>query len=175
VERSEKQQVIEELRATLAKSPVAVACDFRGMKVSEVDRLRNELHKEHVKYRVVKNTLARIAMADTPMLKALEKHLVGPTAVAFHAEDPTAPAKVLVKMAKEIATLKIKGGYVDGQALDSKGVESLATMPGKPELRARFLGLLMAPASSLVRVLAGVPSQFVRVLEARRKQQAGEA
>lgn len=175
MERTEKEAIVNELREKLAKSPVAVLCDFRGMKVAEVDRLRTELHKDAVQYRVVKNTLARLAMDGTPMLKALEGHLTGPTAIAFTHEDPTSPAKVLIRLAKEIPTLVIKGGYLDGRALGPKEVESLASMPGKAELRARFLGLLAAPASSFVRVLAGVPAQFVRVLEARRKQLAGEA
>lgn len=175
MERHEKQEIVSALRAKLAQSPVAILCDFRGMKVSEVDRLRTELHKEQVRYQVVKNTLARQAMEGTPMLRALEAHLAGPTAIAYAHEDPTAPAKVLVRMAKEIPALVIKGGSLDGKALTPKDVESLASMPGKAELRAKFLGLLMAPASSVVRVLAGVPAQLVRVLEARRKQLAGEA
>lgn len=175
MERTKKEEIVAELRAKLEKAPVAILCDFRGMKVADVDQLRRELWKEGVEYRVVKNTLARLAMEKTPMLEALEPHLGGPTAIAFAQEDPVAPARVLARMAKEIAALTIKGGYLDGRALDRKGVEQLATMPGKAELRARFLGLLCAPASSLLRVFAGVPTGLARVLEARRRQLAGEA
>jgi large subunit ribosomal protein L10 len=173
VERTEKQNVIEGLRAELATSQVAVLCDFRGMKVAEVNQLRAELFKSGVEYKVVKNTLARIAMDGTPMLKALQPFLEGPTAIAYSREDPTAPARVLTKMAKEIQALKVKAGYLDGRALNPKDVESLASMPGKAELRARLLGLFSAPASGFVRVLSGVPAQFARLLEARRKQLEG--
>src|SRR5258706_10805897 len=113
-------------------------------------------------------------MNDT-MRKALDPFLVGPTAIAFTTEDPTAPARILTKLAKEIAALKIKAGYLEGRALDPKEVEALASMPGKPELQAKLLGLFMAPATNFVRVLTGVPAQFVRLLEARRKQLAGAA
>ena len=173
--RTEKKEIVDELREKLARSQVAILCGFRGMKVEEVNRLRTELFKEAVEYRVVKNTLARLAMEGTPMLPALKPHLEGPTAIAFTSEDPTAPAKVLSKLARDLPTLKIKAGYLDGRGLSPSEVESLATMPGKPELRAKLLGLFCAPASSFVRVLAAVPAQFVRLLEARRKDLEGQA
>lgn len=153
---------------------MAIVCDFKGIKVAEVDKVRSQLRKEGVEYQVVKNTLAGLAMDGTPMRAALEPHLVGPTALVFTSEDPTAPARVLTKLAKDIAALKIKAGYLDGRALTTKEVEELASMPGKPELRARLLALFNAPATNFVRVLTGVPAQFVRLLEARRTQLAGE-
>jgi large subunit ribosomal protein L10 len=174
VDRAAKQNVIDDLRGRLAKSMVAIVCEFRGIKVSEVDTVRRALRKEKVEYKVVKNTLAALAMDGTPMRKALEPHLVGPTALVWANEDPAAPSKVLNKLTKDIAALKVKAGYLDGRALNPQQVQDLASLPGKNELRAMFLGLLNAPATSFVRVLSGVPSQFVRVLEARRKQLAGE-
>lgn len=173
--RTEKQEIVDELRAKLAQSQVAILCGFRGMKVQEVNRLRTELFKEAVEYRVVKNTLARLAMEGTPMLPALKPYLEGPTAIAFTAEDPTAPARVLAKLARELPALKIKAGYLEGRGLSPAEVESLASMPGKAELRAKLLGLFSAPASSFVRVLCAVPAQFVRLLEARRKELEGQA
>lgn len=175
MDRTQKQGIVDALRERLGKSQVAILCDFRGLKVEEVNRVRSELYKESVGYQVVKNTLAALAMEGTPMLDALRPYLAGPTAIAYTHEDPTAPAKVLTRLVKDLPNLTIKGGYLDGRALSAKDVESLASMPGKAELRAKLLGLFAAPASSFVRVLAGVPSQFVRLLEARRKQLAGEA
>lgn len=174
MERSEKQVVIETLKGKLSKAAVAVVCDFKGIKVSEVDQVRSQLRKEGVEYQVVKNTLAGLAMNES-MRKALDPYLVGPTAIAFTTEDPTAPARVLTKLSKDIAALKIKAGYLEGRALTAKDVESLASMPGKPELQAKLLGLFMEPAAQFVRVLVGVPSQFVRLLAAREKQLAGGA
>jgi large subunit ribosomal protein L10 len=154
VDKATKTQVIQELRDSLGPSPVAILCDFRGVKVEQVNRLRAEFHKSGVQYRVVKNTLTKLALEGTAMAKALDPYLVGPTAVAFHQDDPIAPAKILVKMLKEIPTLTVKGGYLDGQAIDAAGVERLATMPGKDELRAQLLATFNAPATSLVRVLS---------------------
>lgn len=170
MDRATKKQVIQELRDSLGPSPVAILCDFRGVKVEQVNHLRAELHKGGVQYRVVKNTLAKLAIEGTPMAEALDAHLVGPTAIAYHHEDPVTPAKILVKMVKEIPALSLKGGYLDGKALDAAGVEQLATMPGKDELRAQLLAMFNAPATSLVRVLSEGYAQMVRVLEARRKQ-----
>ena len=175
MERSQKQVVIEALRGKLAKAAVAVVCDFKGIKVSEVDTVRSQLRKEGVEYQVVKNTLAGLAMDDS-MRKALDPFLVGPTAIAFTDGDPTAPARILTHLAKTIVSLKVKAGYLEGRALSAKDIEALASMPGKPELQAMLLGLFMEPATQFVRVLTGVPSQFVRLLEARRKSlQASEA
>ena len=174
VERTEKQAVVELLRGKLSKAAVAVICDFKGIKVAEVDQVRSQLRKEGVEYQVVKNTLAGLAMSES-MRKALDPFLVGPTAIAFTTQDPTAPARILTKLAKDIAALKIKAGYLEGRALSVKDVEALASMPGKPALQAMLLGLFAAPATGFVRVLSGVPAQFARLLEARRKQLAGAA
>jgi large subunit ribosomal protein L10 len=174
VERSEKQAVIDVLKGKLSKASVAIVCDFKGIKVAEVDQVRSQLRKEGVEYQVVKNTLAGLAM-DESMRKALDPYLVGPTALAFTPDDPTAPARVLSKLSKDIAALKIKAGYLEGRALSAQDVEDLANMPGKPELRAKILGLFNAPATNFVRVLTGVPAQFVRLLAAREKQLSEQA
>jgi large subunit ribosomal protein L10 len=177
VERSEKQAIVDVLKGKLAKAAVAVVCDFKGIKVAEVDRVRSQLRNEGVEYQVVKNTLVGLAMNES-MRKALDPYLVGPTAIAFTSEDPTAPARILTKLAKDIAALKIKAGYLEGRALNAKEVDDLASMPGKPVLQAKLLGLFAAPATGFVRVLSGVPSQFVRLLAAREKslsEQGGAA
>lgn len=174
MEREDKTKIIEEMRTDLAKSAVVLCVDFRGLKVGEVTGLRRELRKEGVTYRVVKNTLARNAMDDT-MRKALEKHVRGPTALAYSFDDPVAPARVLAKAAKSLPKLTIKAGYLSGRPLTPPEVEQLAAMPGRNELRAMFLGLLVAPAAKFVRVLAAGPAAFVRLLDARKRSLEGAA
>ena len=123
-------------------------------------------------YQVVKNTLLGIAVKGTPM-EGMEKLFVGPTAIAYSFEDPAAPAKVATKFAKESEKFVVKGGYFEGTVLDTKGVESLATMPGKDELRAKLLATFMAPATDLVRTLAAGAQNFVYLLSAKERQAEG--
>ena len=176
VERSAKQTVVDTLRGELSKSTVAIVCGFQGIKVSEVDNVRRQLRAKGIKYQVVKNTLAALAMEGTPMRKALEPHLKGSTALVWAAEDPSAPSKVLNKLVKDIGALTIKAGYLDGRTLNATEVEALATMPGKQELRGMLLSVFLAPATSFVRVLSssGPGAKFVRLLEARRASLASE-
>jgi large subunit ribosomal protein L10 len=176
VERSAKQAVVDTLRGELQKSTVAIVCGFQGIKVSEVDSVRRQLRAQGIKYQVVKNTLAALAMDGTPMRNALEPHLKGSTALVWASEDPSAPSKVLNKLVKDIGALKIKAGYLDGRTLNATEVEALASMPGKQELRGMLVCLFVTPATNFVRVLStsGPGAKFVRLLEARRKALAGE-
>ena len=107
----------------------------------------------------MKNTLLGIAVKGTPM-EGLEKLFVGPTAIAYSFEDPAAPAKVATKVAKAEEKFVIKGGYVDGKALDVKGVEALSNLPGKDELRATFLATLLAVPQNFLRLTDGRPAEF---------------
>jgi large subunit ribosomal protein L10 len=133
---------------------------------------RRALRAENVQYEVVKNTLVRKAVVGT-RLEGLAPHFKGNTAIAFHPEDPVAPARVITKFMKENPKLVLKAGWLDGRVLDASGVQALATLPGKQELRSRLLSVVIGVPTAFVRVLTAGPSAFVRVLEARR-QQLGE-
>ena len=104
--------------------------DFRGISVKSDTTLRREFRLTGCHYQVVKNTLLGIAVKGTPM-EGIEKMLAGPTAIAYSFEDPAAPAKIAAKVAKGEEKFVIKGGYVDGKALDVKGVEALSSLPGQ--------------------------------------------
>lgn len=177
MERAGKQQLIEEVSATFTNVMSVVLADFRGLNVQTVTGMRNEFRKAGCGYRVVKNTLIKIAVKDTPMsaMASAEGLLAGPTAVIWSTESPSLPAKLAVKFAKEQQHFKIKGGYFEGQVLNDKGVESLAQMPGKPELQASLLMTFLAAPTDLVRTLAAGPMNFLYLLQARERSLGGGA
>src|SRR5438132_7617503 len=148
MDRVTKEQQVNELKEKLAKTSSLVLADYRGIDVPTVTDLRNQFRKALCEYKVYKNTLVKLAVKGTKM-EGISKHLEGPTAIIFSWESPAAPAKVATKFAKESEKFVVKGGYFEGTVLDVKGVESLATMPGKDELRAKLLATFMAPATDL--------------------------
>ncbi len=130
MEKAVKEENISALKASLAKATSLVLADFRGITVKSDTALRREFRGNGCHYQVVKNTLLGIAVKGTPM-EGVEKLFVGPTAIAYSFEDPAAPAKVATKVAKAEEKFVIKGGYVDGKALDVKGVQALSQLPGQ--------------------------------------------
>ena len=106
-------------------------------------------------------------------MAGIENLFKGPTAIAYSFEDPAAPAKIATKVAKAEEKFVIKGGFVDGQALDAKGVDALSRMPTKDELRSSFLALLVAAPQNFLALLTAAPQQALAVLAAR-EQQLGE-
>jgi large subunit ribosomal protein L10 len=173
--RTEKQTLIDELHQDFVRSPHAILVDYRGLSVPAATEFRRRVRKAGSRYRVVKNTLAQRAIKDTP-LETLSAKFDQMTGVAYTGSDPVALAKVLVDFAKEHPALVLKAGVVAGtQSLDAEGVKRLSAMPSLPELRAKLLGLLQAPAARLVRVLAAPSTQVVRVLKAKTEKEGGAA
>jgi len=172
--RSEKQQLIDELHRELEKAPNAVLLDFKGLSVPAATEFRKKMRASGSRYRVVKNSLALRAAKGTA-LERLEAKLEGYTGIAYTGDDPVALAKVLVDFAKDHPALTVKAAVVAGtQMLDANGVKALSTMPGLPELRAKLLGLLQAPATQLVRLLGTPATQTVRVLKAHQDKLEGQ-
>jgi large subunit ribosomal protein L10 len=167
--RTEKTETVESLRKDLAKVSAVVLADYRGLNVETINSLRREFEKESIHYRVVKNTMLRLAIQGTP-LEGLKGYLEGPTAVAWSNEDPVAPARIAAKFAKDNEKFQLKAGFVDGKALDPAGVKQLATMPGKNDLRAGVLGMFAAVPQQFVSVLAALPRDFLLTLAAREEQ-----
>jgi large subunit ribosomal protein L10 len=179
MDRETKQVTIRELQEKLGRVASVVLADYRGLNVEAVNTLRRQFENAACEYRVVKNTLLQRAIKGTKM-EPLGKLLEGPTAIAFSFEDPAAPAKVAKDYGKTPGGDKfvVKGGYVDGMILDPKGVGDLASMPGKQELRAKFLATLTAVATDFVRLLAAAQQSFVFLLAAREramKEEGGAA
>ena len=168
MEKAVKEENIAALKTDLAKVASLILADFRGISVKNDTALRREFRGVGCRYQVVKNTLLGLAVKGTPM-EGLEKLFVGPTAIAYSFEDPAAPAKVATKVAKGEEKFVIKGGYVDGKALDAKGVEALSNLPGKDELRATFLATLLAVPQNFLRLTTAAQQNFAFVLAARER------
>lgn len=166
--RTEKASNIETLKEKLAKAQSLVLTDFRGLSVEADTKLRNEFRSSGCEYRVIKNKLLGKAVAGTPM-SVLDDLLAGPTAIAYSFEDPAAPAKVAARIAKTEEKFVIKGGYVDGKALDKQGVEALSNLPGRDELRATFLATLLAVPQNFLRLTTAAQQNFVLLVAARER------
>jgi len=163
-----KEENIADLKADLAKAASLVVADFRGISVKNDTSLRREFRVSGCHYRVVKNTLLGKAIEGTAMA-VIDPILAGPTAIAYSFEDPAAPAKVAAKIAKAEEKFIIKGGYVEGRALDAKGVEALSNLPGKDELRATFLATLLAVPQNFLRLTTAAQQNFALLLAARER------
>ena len=167
--RNDKSAEIDRLRTSLQGVPAVILADFRGMTVEETNSLRRAFRVEGVHYEVVKNTLVQQAVTGSPM-DSLVPYFKGNTAIAFHPEDPVAPARVLMKFAKGTTKISVKAGWLDGRVLDAEGVKALATLPGKDELRSKLLSVFIGVPTQFVRVLIAGPQTFVQVLQARAQQ-----
>lgn len=172
MDRTQKATMVSSIKTAWKDVQSIILADYRGLDVPTVTALRDTFRKAGCHYKVLKNTLVRIAIQGSRM-EPISKLLEGPTALIWSTESPSAPAKVASKVAKEHDKFVIRGGYFDGQALDKQGVESLATMPGKDELRAMFLMTLLAAPTDFVRQLAAGPMNFMYVLQARERALGG--
>ena len=170
MDRVTKEQQVGELKDKLAKTASVLLADYRGLDVPTVTDLRNQFRKAQCEYKVYKNTLVKLAIKGTAM-EGMGKHLEGPTAIIFSWESPSASAKVATKIAKDQEKFILKGGYFEGQILDVKGVEALASMPGKDELRAKLLATFMAPATDFVRTINAGAQNFMYLLAAKERAQ----
>ncbi len=150
--RAQKQEQIDALRATLAPASGLFVMDFTGLTVGEVTELRRKVKEAKGSYQVVKNTLAKLSIADTAH-QSLQQLLSGPAALAFTSQDAVMLAKALADFAKTHDKLKFRGGLVEGQLLDAVQAKQVATLPSKKELVARLLFLLQSPMRRLVTVL----------------------
>lgn len=168
---TEKEQLVAELSDKLARTKGAVLTTYSGLSVAQDTKLRRKLREAGVEYRVVKNTLTRIAAAKAN-ITGLDQHLEGTTAIAISYTDPVAPAKILSEFVKELKgkNLEIKAGIVEGKVIDVNGVKSLASLPSREVLIAQVLAGMQAPIAGLVNVLQGTTRNLVYALEAIRKQ-----
>jgi len=170
--RDEKAQAISELEGAIGSATNAFLIDFKGITVPQVTELRKQVRESNSKYIVVKNTLALIAVKDSP-LKSLEKAFTGPTAVAYNTTDAVALAKALTKFAKDVPTIQFKGALLNGQAVPASEIQNIANLPSREELIAKLLYLMQHPIRGLAVVLNGTIRNFAVVLDQIAKQKGG--
>ena len=171
--RTEKAAVVDEIGAKVASAGVIVVAEYRGLGVGAFTALRKQARSQGVHLRVLKNTLARRAVAGTPF-ESLSAHLVGPLLYGISA-DPVACAKVLNDFAKGNDKLVLKAGAMPNFVMDAAAVKALASLPSREELLAKLLGTMQAPIATFVRTLNEVPGRFVRTLAAIEKQKTEAA
>lgn len=167
--RDEKTSKISALTETFSKAKFAVVADYRGLKSTEIEKLRRELKKNDSQIQVAKNTLLKLAVKGTDY-EILSEYFTGTTAVTVSFADPVTSAKALSDFAKDYKALVIRSAALDGKVLSADDVIALSKLPGKPELQAKLLGTMAAVPTGLVRVLSGVPRSFLYVLQAVREQ-----
>lgn len=160
-----KQEVVNEIKAKLENASAVVLVDYRGLTVEEDTQLRKALRESNVEYKVYKNTLFNLAVKGT-QFESLSEVLAGPTAIAFAAEDATAPARELQKFAEKHKALEFKGGVVDGTFYDAKTIEQIATIPSKEVLLSKLLGSIQSPITNLARVIKQIAEKDGSATEA---------
>jgi len=173
-QRQMKEQAIEEITRKLQDAVTAVITDYRGINVAQATKLRNQLREADVEYRVLKNTLTKIA-ASRIGLEGIDPYLEGPTAIAFSKNDPVAPAKILTKFAKDNKVLEIKGGILEGKAVTQEQIKALADLPSREELLAQVLRGMQSPLVGMLNVLQGPLRNFVYVLQAIKEAKEAQA
>ena len=168
--RNEKAAVVTDVAAQVARSQTLALAEYRGLTVEHLNALRRQARDKGVYLHVLKNTLARRAVAGTPFEVASES-MVGPLIYGF-SQDAVAAAKVISDFAKGNDKLVIKGGAYAGKALTADGVKSLASIPTKEVLLAQLLGLMQSPISRIARVLAAIAEKRSEAAPAAATAQA---
>ena len=169
--RPEKLAEVARIKEELTTAKGVVFADYRGITVAQDTVLRRKMREAGVQYRVVKNTMTRIAAKEAG-IEGLEQYLEGLTVMAYSMEDAVAPAKLVSEFIKETKskTYQIKAGIIDGKAIGADDVKALADLPPREVLIAKMLGSMQSPITGFVNVLQGNIRNLVYALEAVRKQ-----
>ena len=170
--RAQKEEQVAELKGKFSRATSVYVVDYRGLDVESANQLRSRIHKEgesQYEYRVIKNAVLKLAAADSPIEPAVT-HFEGPTSVAISYSDPAGLAKLLTEFSKENEVFELKGAVVDGAALDTGEIATLAMLPSLDALRGMIIGLIQAPATKLVRLLNTPGEQVARLVTARKDQ-----
>jgi large subunit ribosomal protein L10 len=169
--RQEKEKRVDWLSEQFRGAKALFLTNFQGLSVAEMNALRSELRNRGVNYKVMKNTLVRLAYQDTDVAR-LGPDFVGPRAAAWTETSDNAPAmaKVLVDFAKAHPNLTLIRGVLDGKLVEPTEMEALSTLPPREELLARLLGTMKAPMNAFVSTLAAVPRSLLTALKAIEEQ-----
>jgi len=171
--RAQKEEQVSELHEKFGRATCVYLADYRGVDVESVNQLRSRIHREGeggYEYRVSKNAVLRRAAAETSV-EVLTESFSGPSAVAISYTDPVGLAKILVDFAKDNEVFELRAGVLDGRAIEPAEIGTLATLPSLDALRGQLVGLLLAPATKLVRLASEPGGQIARVLAARGNEE----
>jgi len=158
----EKKAIVAEVSAQVASAQAIIIAEYRGIEVGKMTQLRAKTRESGIYFRVIKNSLVRRAVADTPYA-GLARHMVGPLAYGI-GTDPVAAAKVLHEFSKDNEKFVIKVGAIGEHVMSRDEITALAALPSREELLSRLLGTMQAPIAKFVQTLNEVPARFVRGL-----------
>jgi large subunit ribosomal protein L10 len=164
--KQEKEQLIEELKGQFEQAGAVIACSYNGLTVPQLEEFRNIARKDEIKVKVIKNTLATLAMKQA----GKEGMELSNDNIFIWAQDQVSASKVVTKFAEDNEKFKVKTAFVDGEVVDAKAVEAYSKLPGREELLGMLLSTWTAPARNLVGVLSGVQREFVTALNAIKEQ-----
>lgn len=167
--RDEKAQAISELETAIGSATNAFLIDFKGVTVPQVTELRRQIRQTNSGYMVVKNTLALIALKDSPMI-AMKEQFSGPTAVAYNTSDAVVLAKALTKFAKDVPAVQFKGAMLNGQIVPTTEIQNIANLPSRQELLSKLLYLMQHPIRGLAVVLNANLRNIAVVIDQIAKQ-----
>ncbi|MBY8825857.1 50S ribosomal protein L10 [Sphingomonas colocasiae] len=170
MDRAQKAELVATLNRTFTETSVVVVTRNLGLTVAQSTALRTKMRDAGASYKVAKNKLAKLAIEGTAYAP-ISDLLTGPTALGTSA-DPVAPAKVIVEFAKTNDKLEIVGGAMGETLLDAEGIKALAALPSLDELRAKIVGLVVAPATKLATITQAPAAQIARVLSAHAEKEA---
>jgi len=171
--RAQKEEQVADLKEKFGRASCVYVAGYRGLDVEGANTLRRQLRTEgggDFEYRVIKNSVLRLAAGDTPVADIVE-HFQGPTAIAISYGDPVGLAKILSDFAKENDVFDLRAGVLEGNALDAAAIEKVAKLPSLDQLRGTIIGLIQAPATKLVRLFAEPGAQLARVVSAKGRQE----
>jgi len=163
--KPEKAESVTELHEKFARAVSAVLADFRGLTVQELTDLRQQLREASLELAVVKNTLARLAVQETPF-ERLSPYLKGPTSITFSYRDMVAPAKVLSAFVKKQPKLAVRAGLFEGEIVPAEKIVEIADLPPRDVMLSQALATMQGPLAGLVGTLQGVLSTFIGTLQA---------
>ena len=169
-----KKPIVDEISEVVKDAQGVVLVDYRGLTVEQDTNLRKQLREAGVTYKVYKNTMMNFAFKGTDF-EQLAPHLEGPSAIAVSKDDATAPARIIVKFAKEAPALELKAGVVEGVLYDAKGIADVAKIPSREELLSRLLGSLQSPVANFARVLNQIAEKGGEAAPAEAAAPAAEA
>lgn len=164
--KAEKAEVVARVADKLKDATALYLLNYQGITVEEVNELRREFRKHNVEYRVVKNTLAKLAIDKVNKFDKIKDYFVGMTGMAISKEDPVAPAKIIKKFREKYNKLDLKACYIESSFFDGSKLDELATLPSKPEIVAGIIGGLQSPISGVIGAISGVMRDLVGVLDA---------
>ncbi len=165
MKRSEKKDFVSKLKEEISNSSSIIVAEYSGLTVNESEILRKEMRANGAKFKVTKNRLTKLAIAET-QFKDISDLFKGPTALAY-STDPVAPAKVAVDFEKKYEKFNIIGGAYNGEKIDKDKIDFLAKLPSLDELRGKLIGLISAPAQKIASIAIEPGSQIARLLSTK--------